>query len=131
MKSKFYHNSTKVGIVLSFLCAVHCIAMPILMVAFPFLEHTVLHDPIIEWVTLSSLIVLGVFSLNHYRLKHHGSQLPMIVFSAGVIVCLLALVSGHALHHKLMIAGSIVIAISQIMNLTMKNILSTSAAPTD
>lgn len=127
MKSIFYHRSTKVGIVLSFLCAIHCVMMPILMVAFPFLEHTILHDPIVEWSILGTLIVLGIFSLNHYRKKHHGSHMPMTIFSIGVIICFFALISGEAYHHKLMMVGSVIIAISQIMNLTYKRIVPPTA----
>ncbi len=120
MKSKFYHLSSKLGIGLSFLCAIHCMTMPIIMIAFPFLNNSFLHQPIVEWIILVSLVILGTFSLNHYRKKHHESHLPMVVFILGVLVCLVSLLSHNTNHHGLMMTGSIIIAASQILNLSLK-----------
>jgi hypothetical protein len=123
MKSKFYHLSTKFGIALSFLCAIHCMTMPLIMIAFPFLNLTFLHNPMIEWGILLSLVVLGVFSLNHYRIKHHDRYLPIIIFAIGVIVCVIALINHNHYHFSLMMTGSIIIAISQILNITLKRVV--------
>lgn len=123
MKSKFYHNSSKIGIVLSFICAIHCILMPIIMMSFPFLNNSFLHDPILEWLILGSLIFLGVFSLDHYKKKHHGSNSPMIIFGIGSTLCFFSLIIHSEFHQSLMIIGSILIAVSQAMNLTLKRVI--------
>ena len=120
MKSKIYHQSTKLGIALSFLCAIHCILMPILLIIFPFLGESMLHDPVLEWVLLFSLIFLGFFSLDHYKRKHHGSNLPSVVFGLGATISFIALAFHSEFHHALMIVGALVIASSQIMNITLK-----------
>lgn len=123
MKSRFYHNSSKVGIVLSFLCAIHCMMMPIIMISFPFLNTGFLHNPILEWSVLGSLIFLGVFSLDHYKKKHHGSNWPMVLFGIGATICFFSLLFHNDYHQSLMIVGSIIIAISQGMNLTFKRVI--------
>jgi hypothetical protein len=97
--------------------------MPIIMIVFPFLNNSFLHNPLVEWGILLSLIVLGSFSLNHYRKKHHESHLPMIVFIIGVIICLISLLSHVSYHQSLMMTGSIVIAASQILNLSLKRVV--------
>ncbi len=122
MRSKLYHTSSKAGIILSFICAIHCVLMPFVLISFPYLNESFLHDPILEWSILGALIFLGVFSLDHYKKKHHGSNWPMIIFGIGATICFLSLLLPHELHHTMMMIGSVFIATSQIMNLTFKRI---------
>ena len=123
MRSKFYHISTKVGMALSFICAIHCIVMPFLMMAYPFISNSFLHDPILEWSMLGGMIFLGLFSIQHYKKKHHNSNLPATLFGIGAIVCILALSILAHQHHIWMFVGASIIAVSQIMNLTMKRVI--------
>ena len=94
-----------------------------MMIAYPILESSFLHDPLTEWTFLLTLILLGIFSMNHYKKKHHGRNLPMIVFLSGVFICIIALLVSHQWHHSIMITGSLLIALGQILNFTLPRTL--------
>ena len=121
MKADTGKITTKIALFLSLACAVHCMVMPLLLVSLPFLGDSFLHNPFLEWILLGTLIVMGQFSMNHYRKKHHAHTLPGKVFTAGAIICLAALlVSTH--HEWMTIIGSVTIAISHGMNLRFKKL---------
>lgn len=123
MKDHFIHNSSKLSVILSVACAIHCVAMPLLMLSFPFLHDSFLGNPMLEWGILLSLVVFGIISLDHYKKKHHGNSLPIILFGIGASICFLALISHNAAHHALMVIGSLIIAASQILNLGLKRVI--------
>ena len=70
-----YHTLNKVGLWLSVLCTIHCLAMPFLMTALPFLGESFLSEKS-EMYLIGASAVLAVFLLiKDYR--NHQNPLPL------------------------------------------------------
>ena len=127
MKENINHTTTRIGLFLSVACAIHCMLMPVVLVSFPVLSNSFLHDPVMEWGLLAILVSLGIFTMDHYKKKHHGSSLPTRLFALGSLVCASALILHSALHIWLMVAGSMVIALSHAINIRLGRVAKVAA----
>ncbi len=79
-----YHTLNKVGLWLSVLCTIHCLAMPFLITALPFLSGSVISEKS-EIYLIGASAVLAVFLLvKDYR--NHQNLLPLRFL--GVAICL-------------------------------------------
>lgn len=70
-----YHTLNKVGLWLSVLCTIHCLAMPFLMTALPFLGESFLSEQS-EMYLIGASAILAIFLLiKDYR--NHQNPLPL------------------------------------------------------
>lgn len=116
--SEIYYKMQKASAFLSFLCAIHCLAMPILAAllastaTLPILEH-----PLIEFLLLSPL--LGMISYSIYS-KIKQSYLPSsFILPILGIICIIIGTFTHL--HTLVGASALALAIWQWKNKTSKN----------
>lgn len=85
------NNIEKVGFYLSLICAIHCIATPIVVTLLPFLGSSFINNHSWEiWFIGGSLILAGVLLWNDFR-KHHN-RLPMYLLVGSMLVKLVELV---------------------------------------
>jgi hypothetical protein len=108
---KHSHILHKVGLSLSFLCAIHCLAMPFILVALPIVGESYLNENG-ELVLIVSSLVLGVFILiKDY--KRHFNKVPLMLFSLSFLLVLVHLI----LHkHSLLSFSSVIMAIAYLRN---------------
>ena len=72
----------------SFLCAIHCLALPIL-VSIGAIGHVHLHETFAwEWLLLAVLLVVAVVSLWHSFRQVHGHFVPLIIAVVGISLIL-------------------------------------------
>jgi hypothetical protein len=83
----------RVGIFLSGLCALHCLATLVLVAALG-IGGGVLLDPAIHRVGLAVAIVVGVVALG-FGIARHGRTGPLAIGAAGLSLMGLALAVGH------------------------------------
>ncbi|OWY20826.1 MerC domain-containing protein [Sphingobacteriales bacterium UPWRP_1] len=100
------------GIVLSLLCAVHCMALPLLLMAGSFAAVSVLSNP---WMELGLLpvgfAIAGWVLYKDYRL--HSRKMPLLLFMFGVV----AGVVGLIFHFHLFIGvGALLVMAAQFAN---------------
>jgi membrane protease YdiL (CAAX protease family) len=77
-----YHSLNKVGLWLSVLCTIHCLAMPFLMTALPFLSGSFLSEKS-EIYMIGVSAILAIFLLiKDYR--NHQNSLPLILLSVAI-----------------------------------------------
>lgn len=82
----------RIGAGLSFACAIHCIATPLLIAFLPMASSTLAHSHEIEYILLSiSFIIVGLTNLIGF-LKHHKQYAPIVYMLLGFSLVL----SGHA-----------------------------------
>ncbi len=117
------HNIGKISTALSVLCAIHCIATPILALFLPFLDT---HSS--DWIELALIffiLILGGSSIYHGYKSHHGKTLPAVLFAIGlfllVIGYLIHSLENQTLHTAVMIIGSLFSAGGQIYNLKLSH----------
>lgn len=108
------------AVAISALCAVHCLALPALLVLFPLLGGTVLTDEafhtLLLWVILpTSLIAVGLACLNH------RDNLVLALVGTGLAILVGAAVwahdhASHSVDVAMSVTGGIILAIGHIRN---------------
>ncbi|UII25187.1 MerC domain-containing protein [Fulvivirga maritima] len=104
------------GFSASFLCVIHCLALPIILSLSPWVGWQVMHDPGIELTILVVSLVIAAFALFHGYRNHHGNFKPIIIAFAGFLFILV----GHAFFHDhevfITAPGAILVAIAHVLN---------------
>lgn len=106
----------RVGVLLSGLCALHCVA-GLLLVAGLGLSGEVLFAPAIHRIGLALAIVVGAITLV-FGVIRHGDPRPLQVGAAGLGLMIVALVLGHSSAEAfLTIGGVTLLAWAHLRNL--------------
>lgn len=115
---KPYHRITnRLGIALSMLCAIHCLATPFLAVSLPFLGSYFETNPWIEFVLLGSGLVFGGGITLHNYLKHHHNLPVLLVVISGFSFLLLAhFFHGHFMETPIIVLGAIMVTFGLYFN---------------
>ena len=103
------------GALASGLCAIHCMALPLLL-SFGFAEMISpdSHQIIDLTIFVLSLFVAGYAS--YYGFKSHERLLPLTGFVLGFMVLTMGILHLSSYSHWLMAAGGIMIAITHYVN---------------
>jgi hypothetical protein len=108
---------SKFGMSLSLICAIHCLAMPFLIMLLPFAGAVFQLNILTEIILIGSSIILSGSILFKDFYKHHHNTSALIVLSAGVIVILaLHLIPLPANLKWLESAGGILIFVAFLVN---------------
>lgn len=83
----------RAGIILSGLCAVHCVTTIAVMALLASVGGTLLH-PAIHEIGLGLAVLLGIVALGAGYLRH-GRKLPTLIGGAGLAIMALALTLPH------------------------------------
>lgn len=109
------------GVFFSSLCVIHCVATPILLAGASLWIAS-------EWVHIGFLIALVpiVFlALKHSHASHHGKRGLVILFNAGLVFLVSAILFGEALGEGfevgLTIVGSILLISGHLRNRYLNN----------
>ena len=106
----------RLGVVLSGLCMVHCLAGLFLLGAFG-LGGSVLFDPAIHRFGLMIAFALGVLTIGMNAVRH-GHRLPLVLGCAGLMLMGSAILAGHgAAEAGLTIGGVVLVASAHVVNL--------------
>jgi MerC mercury resistance protein len=106
----------RAGVLLSGLCALHCLAS-ILLVGGLGLGGQVLLAPGIHRIGLGLAIIVGIFTLA-YGAVRHGNLAPLGIGAIGIALMSAALVVPHGLGEAgLTIAGVLLVATAHLRNL--------------
>ena len=106
----------RVGMVLSGLCALHCLAGLVLVTVMG-LGGGVLLDPSIHRIGLAIALVVGgaTIGIGAYR---HGRVLPLALGTVGLSLMALALWTGHSAYEAaLTICGVAMVALAHFINM--------------
>ena len=75
----------KVGVFLSLLCAIHCLALPLILFAAPYLASSIAFSPMAEWV-----LVIGSFGMALLLLwqdfRKHRQPMPLYFLGLAVLI---------------------------------------------
>ena len=75
----------KVGVFLSLLCAIHCLALPLILFAAPYLASSIAFSPMAEWV-----LVIGSFGMALLLLwqdfRKHRQPMPLFFLGLAVLI---------------------------------------------
>jgi hypothetical protein len=79
-----------VGIWASFICAVHCALLPLLFMALPLTGMKVFHNEILDFALIGTSFTVGCFALLRGYKKHHHKKNPLLLFSLGFPILVIA-----------------------------------------
>ncbi|EQB12649.1 membrane protein [Novosphingobium lindaniclasticum LE124] len=106
----------RAGIVLSGLCALHCV-LGVFFVGFLGLGGEVLLAPDVHRVGLVLALVVGVISLG-FGVVRHGRIAPLVIGAVGLALMAGAIAVGHGLAESVLtIIGVALVALAHIRNL--------------
>lgn len=83
-----------IGFIASTVCAIHCMAMPFVILFLTLYGLQFIANPIFEITFVSVSMAIGVFTFRHGYFKHHKKIYPFIIFAGGLII----IAAGHFLH---------------------------------
>lgn len=106
----------RAGIVLSGLCALHCV-LGVVLVGFLGLGGEVLLSPAVHRVGLALALVVGLASLG-FGVMRHGRIAPLVIGGVGLAFMATAIAVGHGLAESILtIIGVALVAFAHIRNL--------------
>lgn len=84
----------KLGLFLSFACAIHCLAMPFIFFFAPYVIGTYAFGPAIEWALVASSFLLAAYLLIADYLKHRKIR-PLVFLGIGFVIKLFDILMGN------------------------------------
>jgi len=74
------------GIGASIACAIHCAVLPLLISSLPIFGINIINNIAFEYFMILLAFAIGSFSLVHGYRRHHRSQVPIILFTLGILL---------------------------------------------
>ena len=109
--AKHSHLLHKLGLGLSFLCAIHCLAMPFLLVALPIVGKQFFTEEVELTLIFVSLLIGAFVLLKDYKV--HENKMPLVLLGLSSL-----LVTFHLFihQHSLLTFSSVIMAIAYLRN---------------
>ena len=104
------------GFSASFLCALHCIAIPIVLSLGTLSGLAWLHTPVIEFSFTALAVIFAFWSLIGSYTKKHKNVIPLIVASLGFAFLISGIFLFHHEAHFISAIGGILIAYAHYFN---------------
>lgn len=79
-------NWDALGISASVACAIHCALLPLFLQTLPIFGFNIIDNVFFEFFMILLAAAIGIYSLYHGWKKHHRSPLPVVIFSAGMLL---------------------------------------------
>ena len=93
-RAKQFLPIEKLGLFLSFACAIHCLAMPFIFFFAPYVIGTYAFGPAIEWALVASSFLLAAYLLIADYLKHRKIR-PLVFLGIGFVIKLVDILMGN------------------------------------
>jgi hypothetical protein len=109
----------KAGATASFVCAIHCLAMPFVIGVLPILGLSFLADERVEWALIGFTVCVGLFSLLPSYFRIHKKWHPLAMFGLGFAAILFVKVvfeESSRAETPGMVFGALMIAASNFAN---------------
>jgi hypothetical protein len=100
-----------IGIGASFICAIHCALLPLLLIVLPLTGLGFLHSKVLDFILLGTSFIIGCFALLRGYRKYHHKKNAILLFALGFPI----LVIGHFFFKNISGIVMIVIAASLII----------------
>lgn len=104
--------ASRLGMSLSFLCAIHCLSMPFIIALLP-TAGSYFHSSMIEGSVIGMSILLAVYTL-YKDFRNHKRIIPILILGLGFIVVVSAFI--YEAFHDFYALGGIIIFIAYVIN---------------
>ncbi|HUA79935.1 MAG TPA: MerC domain-containing protein [Dyella sp.] len=122
LNSRFWNLVDRVGAIASFLCAIHCAALPFVLALLPLMGLSFLGGHAFERGFVFFASLLALFALvNGYR-RHHRA-LPLRMALPGLMLLILGVTSAEnysiLVHSVMVTCGGLLVASAHFINLRL------------
>jgi hypothetical protein len=76
-------NLDAIGIGASFICAIHCALLPLLLIVLPLTGLEFLHSNVLDFTLLGTSFLIGCFALLRGYRKYHHKKNAILLFALG------------------------------------------------
>ncbi len=112
-------NLDFLGFGASFLCAIHCAALPFIVSILPLAGRELLGHEWVEYTTIILSFIIASMALFHGYNGHHRKLMPLLMVALGFI-CIgfghLIFTEGHFLELVFTVTGALIISAAHIVN---------------
>lgn len=106
-----------IGFSASMACALHCAALPFLLMLAPLAGLEFLENPWIEFSFIAASFGIAMYALSHgYRKHHHKAQSLMMAGLGFLLIASGQLIHSEALEIPLMASGGGIVAFAHLIN---------------
>ncbi len=129
MKKSYYGSDPDLwGIIASSACALHCMAIPVLLAAGASAGLSWLDSPWMEWAFMAAALWFAGQSLMRTYLLEHRKAMPLFIAGMGFLLLVSSrFVDSHA-EHYLTAVGGLTIASAHVLNWQLRRKLCRSCA---
>ena len=83
-----------IGFIASTICAIHCMAMPFILLLLTLYGLEFIANPLFEITFIATSVAIGVFTFRHGYFNHHKKVYPFLIFICGLVL----IIGGHFVH---------------------------------
>ena len=110
----------RLAICFSSLCILHCLLLPVLLVAYPIGILVTLSDEIFHQIMVSLALPLSLVSL-YVGYGHHKRNQLVVLGGIGIVMLVLPLITPHELISEsgetwLTVAGAVILCVAHVVN---------------
>ncbi|SKA19041.1 MerC domain-containing protein [Sediminibacterium ginsengisoli] len=107
----------KAGIWASLICSIHCVLLPFLLSALPVLGIEILHNHVLEAVTIAVSFFAGGWAIRRGYLHYHRNTRVVLFFACGILLLFIANFTKTQLSEAgLKFAGALLLITAHIHN---------------
>ena len=118
-KTGYSERLDRAGLILSWACFAHCVALPFALAALPLSAASVLVSEEAEWVVIGFTFAVGLLALVPAYFRYHRSLTSLMLFAAGLALIIAAdPLSGESLAGRsiLLAAGAAGVTAAHLLN---------------
>ena len=78
-----------IGMTASFLCAIHCAIVPLLITSLPLFGLGFLANPWLEWGMIIFALFIGIYAIGLSYIRTHRRFLPMLLLIIGFFIIII------------------------------------------
>lgn len=124
---KVLNVSDKTAIVLSFVCILHCLALPTLLIVLPSISNLIdFENEIIHFGLVLIVVPISLFAIISGYL-HHRHTSVFFISTVGIVMLIVAVIYGHDVlgdygEVLLTVVGSALITFGHLRNFTLRRV---------
>ena len=115
----------QLGIGVGLVCAIHCIATPIVLVALPSVLLPIAESPLVEWGLIAVSLLLGAVVIARLGLRTHRRVHPLAMFAVGALLLVGSRVAPE--EPELLEIALVVVGATLVVGAHVRNLLCTKA----
>lgn len=120
----------RLGIWISSLCALHCLALPVLIPLLPLVSSAFFAQLWFERTILCISLLIGAVALLNGALRYHGQYYPMALLFAGGGIYWFKDIFGHGMEPFTIAGGAALIVAAHVINIRLTRQCKCCPAPT-